>query len=524
MDVTMASVEEYVAPRYETERRLVGIWAEILGVEAEKVGVNDNFFGLGGHSLLATQLISKIRSQMNVDLPLKALFEGGSVAQMAQLIAKAERSDIPPIRPVDRAQFDRLPLSFAQERLWFINQLEPDSPGYNAPGAATIQGELDIERLEQAFNLIIARHENLRTIFPSQDGLAHQEILDRVDFKLERIDLSHNTDKNARDNEAKQLCRTDAARPFDLASGPLIRGKVIKLGVDEHVLMVNMHHIISDGWSLGVLIKELGVIMEAFREGRRPELAPLPIQYADYSVWQRQWLEEGGVLKRQLAYWQEKLAGVPESLDMATDYPRPSMQSFSGATEVFALDGRLSTELKRLAEEQGGTLYMVLLAAFKTLLHRYTGQTDICVGSPIANRQYGETEGLIGMFVNTLALRTQVEGEDTFTSLLSKVRGACLEAYEHQDAPFEKVVDELRPQRNLAISPLFQVMMVLQNVDVGRLDPRIRPYRLESGVSKFDLTVEFTETEEELAGLVEYSTALFKPQTIERMVRHFKSL
>ncbi|HJY06022.1 MAG TPA: condensation domain-containing protein, partial [Bryobacteraceae bacterium] len=323
MDVAIESGRKYLAPRNETENQLVGIWAEVLNLAPEKIGVDDNFFQLGGHSLLATRLISKIRSQMNVDLPLKALFESGSVAQLAQLIEKAEKSDIPPIQPVDRTEFDRLPLSFAQERLWFINQLEPDSPGYNIPGAATIQGELDIDQLEQAFNLIIGRHENMRTIFPSQEGLTHQQILDRVDFKLERIDLSHYTDKNARDNEAKQLCRTDAATPFDLASGPLIRGKVIKLAVDERVLMLNMHHIISDGWSLGVLMKELGLIMDAYREGRRPELAPLPIQYVDYSVWQRNWLEEGGVLARQLSYWQEKLAGVPESLDLATDYPRP---------------------------------------------------------------------------------------------------------------------------------------------------------------------------------------------------------
>jgi amino acid adenylation domain-containing protein/FkbM family methyltransferase len=521
MDMAMESGREYLAPRNETEKQLVEIWCDVLNLAAEKVGVNDNFFELGGHSLLATRLISKIRSQMDVDLPLKALFEGGSVAQLAQLIAKAERSDIPPIRPVDRAQFDRLPLSFAQERLWFINQLEPDSAGYNAPGAVTIQGELDIDQLEQAFNLIIARHENLRTVFPSQEGLAHQQILDRVDFKLERIDLSHYTDKSARDNEAMRLCRSDAATPFDLAGGPLIRGKVIKLAVDEHTLMLNMHHIISDGWSMGVLIKELGLIMEAFRQGRRPELAPLPIQYVDYSVWQRNWLEEGGVLARQLSYWQGKLAGVPESLDLATDYPRPNIQSFVGATQTFALDAQLTAQLKRLADEQGVTLYMVLLAAFKVLLHRYTGHNDICVGSPIANRQYGETEGLIGMFVNILALRSRVESDDTFAALLAQVKNTCLEAYEHQDAPFEKVVDLLQPQRNLAISPIFQVTITLQNTAWVTPNPSIQPYSLDSGISKFDLSFDFTETTEGLAGSVEYSAALYKPRTVARMIEHF---
>ncbi len=524
MDVTLAASREYVAPRNETERLLVDIWAVVLGLAPEKIGVHDNFFELGGHSLLATQLISKIRSQLNADLPLKAIFDGGGVAELAQLITNAERNGIPPIQPVDRTQFDRLPLSFAQERLWFFNELEPGNAGYNVPGAVTITGELEIGQLEQAFNLIIARHENLRTLFPSQDGRAQQRILDRVDFKLERIDLSSIESRDARDREARRICQADAATPFDLANGPLLRGKVIKLAEDEHVLMLNMHHIISDGWSVGVLVKELGVLMDALRQGRNPELPPLPIQYADYSVWQRRWLDESGVLEQQLAYWREKLAGVPESLELATDHPRPGVQSFAGATHAFALDAQLSRQLKRLAEQQGGTLYMVLLAAFKALLHRYTGQSDICVGSPIANRQYGETEGLIGMFVNTLAMRSQVEGTDSFNALLSKVKATCLEAYEHQDAPFEKIVDMLRPQRNMAITPLVQVMMILQNVDMGAPDARLQRFPVDSGISKFDLTLELTETVDGLAGSIEYSTALYKPQTIARFSSHFASL
>ncbi len=524
MDVTIESGQEYVAPRNETESHLVEIWAEVLKVAPEKIGVNDNFFELGGHSLLATQLISKIRSQMNVDVPLKALFERTCVARFAASIAKAGPSDIPPIRPVDRAQFERLPLSFAQERLWFINELEPDSAGYNVPRAVTVRGELDLDQMDHALNLIIARHENLRTVFPSEEGQAQQLILDRIDFALERISLSHDESREARDRKAKEICQTEAATPFDLSRGPLLRGLTIKLDEHEHILMLNMHHIISDGWSLGVLIKEIGSIMEALREGRNPELAPLPIQYLDYSVWQRRWLEEGGILDQHLAYWQEKLAGGPESLDLVTDYPRPSVQSFAGATHDFTLDAELSGQLKRLAEQKGGTMYMVLLAAFKVLLYRYTGQSDLCVGSPIANRQYGETEGLIGMFANTLALRSQVEGKETFSALLSQVKTTCLEAYEHQDAPFEKVVDILHPQRNLAISPIFQVMVVLQNVDIGALDQRFPRYALDSGISKFDLTAEFTETPDGLAGSLEYSTALFKPRTIARMVEHFKAL
>ncbi|HXH41831.1 MAG TPA: amino acid adenylation domain-containing protein [Thermoanaerobaculia bacterium] len=320
------------------------------------------------------------------------------------------------------------------------------------------------------------------------------------------------------------MCQADAAMPFDLAKGPLLRGKVIRLAEDEHILMLNMHHIIGDGWSLGILIRELGMAMKAFRAGRRPELPPLPIQYADYAVWQRRWLEQGGVLEKQLVYWREKLAGVPESLDLAFDYPRPAVQSFAGGHHSFALDGQLTRQLKRLAEGGGATLYMVLVAAFKVLLQRYTGQNDICIGSPIANRQYGETEGVIGMFVNMLALRSEVEADDSFAAFLSKVRATCLEAYEHQDAPFARVVDLLHQERNLAITPLFQVTVILQNTDRVALDPSMELYPIESGISKFDLSVEFTETPEGLAGAIEYSTALYKPQTIVRMAGHFLAL
>ena len=255
---------------------------------------------------------------------------------------------------------------------------------------------------------------------------------------------------------------SETATPFDLARGPLLRGRVIKLAEQEHLLMLNMHHIISDGWSLGILTQELGEILEALQQGRSPELKPLPIQYVDYAVWQRRWLEESGTLKRQLGYWQEKLAGVAESLDLTTDYPRPKVQSFAGGAHGFTLDPELTTKLKKIAEHRGCTLFMLLLAAFKILLHRYTGQNDICVGSPIANRQYQETEGLIGMFINTLALRSRVEGGDRFTALLAQVKATCLEAYENQDAPFEKIVELLQPERNLAISPIFQVMLILE--------------------------------------------------------------
>ncbi|MEO8380288.1 MAG: amino acid adenylation domain-containing protein, partial [Acidobacteriota bacterium] len=511
----------YEAPRGEIEETLATLWQDLLHVE--RVGRHDDFFELGGHSLLATRLISKIRGRLNVDLPLKTLFEQTTIAAFAELIAGASQNDIPPIRPIDRSRYERLPLSFAQERLWFFDQLEPGNAVYNVPRVITLSGVLEISQLDQAFNLIMERHEILRTCFPSDEGIARQEIQAHLHFQLERVDLRHYTGE-ARHAKVQELCGAEAVRPFDLARGPLFRGKVLKLTEYEHILILTMHHIVSDGWSLGVLIKELGLILDALREGRQPELAPLPIQYSDYSIWQRNWLDEGGKLQRQLGYWEEKLAGAPESLDLVTDHPRPNAQTFAGATHAFRIEVPLAEKIKSLAQREGGTLYMALLAAFNVLLHRYTGQGDLCVGSPIANRQYGETEDLIGMFANTVALRTRIEGHQSFTELLAQVKDTCLEAYEHQDAPFEKVVDILRPQRNLAMSPIFQVMFILQNADLGRLDPRFPRLLLDSVVSKFDLTAAFTETPDGLDGLIEYSTALYRPQTIERMAEHFQAL
>ncbi|MGC2744996.1 MAG: amino acid adenylation domain-containing protein [Candidatus Angelobacter sp.] len=524
MEVKAASGQAYVAPGTSMERQLVEFWSEVLGLAPDKIGINDSFFELGGHSLLATQLISKIRGRVEIDLQVKDIFEYTSVAQLAELIVNSRKSAVSTIRPVDRTRFDRLPLSFAQERLWFIGQMEPGSSGYNLPVAVIIRGPFDIRQLQEALNRIIARHEILRTVFPGHEGRTHQSILETLDISLETVDLSDLTCKEERHGKAKEICKREFAIPFNLATGPLFCGKVIKFAEQEHVLLLCMHHIVSDGWSLSVLIQELGWIMEALREGRDPDLAPLPIQYSDYAVWQREILEGGDILRQQLSYWEKKLAGVPETLDLATDHPRPSVRSMAGATRAFTLDADLTGKLKSLGQHKGGTLYMVLLAACKVLLYRYTGQTDICVGSVIANRHHQETEDLIGMFVNTLALRNQVEGEDTFSTLLSRVKATCLEAYQHQDAPFEKVVDTVQLQRNLAITPLFQVMVTIQNANTRNLERDFELYPLGVDVSKFDLSFDFTETAEGLTGAIEYSTALYKPETIARMARHFAAL
>ncbi|MFQ3244132.1 MAG: amino acid adenylation domain-containing protein [Arenicella sp.] len=452
----------------------------------------------------------------------------GEIIAFLRQISKTNK--IPPILPANRTDEDgnaiqTFPLSFVQERLWFLDQLE-SSVGYNITKAVTICGDadsrpLDINHLEQALNLIIARHENLRTIFPMQESQVRQCILDSLDFKLERIDLSHYKSNETLHKKAQELCQNEAAKPFDLAKGPLIRGKLIKLTGQEHILILTMHHIITDAWSMGVFVKEFGLIMDWLGQGKSPDLPSLPIQYLDYGVWQRKLLEEDGLLEQQLAYWQEKLAGVPESLNLITDYPRPSVRSFAGARQDFRLDAQLTSQLNNLAKQQGCTLFMALLAALKTLLYRYTGQEDICLGSPIANRQYEGTENLIGMFVNTIALRSLVEGEASFNTLLTQVKTTCLEAYKHQDTPFDKIVDLVQPQRSLAIDPIFQIMIVLQNTPREVPEQFIQPYPLKGEISKFDINFEFTETLEGLEGSIEYRTSLYSPQTIERMAQHF---
>lgn len=525
MDATITSEQTYVAPRNETEKELVGLFGDVLKREAGTIGVDDDFFELGGHSLVATQLISKIRSRFGVELPLKSIFERSSVAELGELIAKAERSEIPPITRIERSRWERLPLSHAEERVWFMNQLGPGhGTVYSVPAAFIVHGVLDLDHVDAAFELIIARHESLRTIFPVHDGLPERLVLDRMAFRFRRWDLTRG-DEETRTARSKEICEADAAIPFDLTKGPLIRGHVIMLAADRNILMVNMHHVISDGWSIGVFVKEFRAIMDALRQGRRPELPDLPIQYADYAVWQRQLLEENGsVLKRQLAYWKRKLEGMPESLDLATDFPRPVVPASDGKTRLFTMDAQLTADLKRLAERQGATLFMVLLTAYEVLLHRYSGQDDICLGTPIANRNYAETEGLIGMFVNTLALRTRIAEDDTFATLLAKVKTTCLEAYEHQDAPFAKIVEMLQPARNSAISPLYQQMFILQSADMGTLDYRTQRYFMDTGVAKYEMTLELVETPDGLDGSLEYSSVLFTPERIGRVIEHYVAM
>lgn len=436
--------------------------------------------------------------------------------------------DIPAIEPVDRSSLSILPLSYSQERLWFIDQLDPESAGYNCPGAVKIRGELDVALLEKAIRMIIDRHEVLRAVFSSKDGQARQTFKQDFSFTLNHIDLSEScADKTPeeRDTLAQTVCRDEAAKPFNLSEGPLIRGTVISLDERAHILMLNLHHIVADGWSLGVMVQELSVIIASLRQGVEPNLPPLPIQYVDYAVWQRRWLEEGGELEKQLDYWENKLSGMQEVLDLATDYPRPSMQGFEGAIISFDLDEELTEKVKALGDQYGCTPFMTFLTIFKVLLHRYTNQDDICIGCPIANRHFGETEPLIGMFVNSLAIRSFVKGNESFSTLLNDVRINCLEAYQHQDAPFEKVVDRIQPQRNMAISPIFQIMFILQSAPPeGDITNAVEPYDIDIKVSQFDITLELSEKKRGFRAALEYRTDLYSEATMRRMKEHYRLL
>ncbi len=437
--------------------------------------------------------------------------------------AMAATRSTPPILPV--ARDGPLPLSFAQQRLWFLDQLAPGLPGYNIPAAFRLSGQLDETALQRCLDTIVSRHESLRTTFATVDGQPVQRIAAPAPFPLHRVDL-RNIAAPEREAAAQQLISSEALQPFDLACGPLVRATLVYLAPHEYLVLLTMHHIITDGWSMGVFINELATLYRAFAHGLPNPLPPLPIQYADYAIWQRQWLQ-GEVLQQQLAYWKQQLGGNLPMLELPTDYPRPPIQTFRGATRDLRISAELSSALHQLSQREGCTLFMLLLAAFLVLLHRYSGQDDIVVGSPIANRTYNEIEGLIGFFVNTLALRGDLRGNPSFRELLRRVRDTTLRAYAHQDLPFERLVEELRPERDMSRTPLFQVMFVLQNAPMQTLElPELtlKAQELATDSAKFDLLLALMERPNGLIGGIEFNTDLFAPATIERMIGHFQEL
>ncbi|HIP71253.1 MAG TPA: non-ribosomal peptide synthetase, partial [Anaerolineae bacterium] len=426
---TVAASHNYVAPRTPAEEILAGIWADVLRVP--RVGIHDDFHELGGHSLLATRIISRIRRAFQIDLPLRQLFDQPTVAGLAQLIENTAQSDaLPPFPETPLPRDGNLPLSFAQQRLWFLDQLEPGNLFYNIPTAVRLHGPLDVAALRQSVDEIIHRHESLRTAFISIGGEPRQRIAPELNLPLPVTDLRHLPEAE-REAEAERLIKEEAQRPFNLAEGPLLRMHLLQLADDEHIAIVIMHHIISDGWSMGVFVRELAAAYQAFSAGQQPALPKLPLQYADYAHWQQSWLQ-GETLQREIDYWKEQLDGRTPLLNLPTDRPRPAIQTDHGATEPFTLPPELAAALQNLSRAAGVTLFMTFLAAYQTLLYRYTGQTDIRIGSPIANRTRAEIEGLIGFFVNTLVLRADLSDAPTFRKLLAQVREMALGAYAHQ--------------------------------------------------------------------------------------------
>jgi len=417
------------------------------------------------------------------------------------------------------------PVSFAQQRLWFLDQLVPGNPFYNVPTAVLLTGPLNVAALSQTFNEIVRRHEALRTTFRMLEGQPVQVIAVSLSVPLPVVDLQA-LPVVQREAEVQRLATEQFQHPFDLAQGPLLRVKLLHLGGSEHVLLLTMHHIVADGWSSGVLIRELGVLYAAFATRQPSPLLDLPIQYADFAHWQRQWLQ-GEVLETQLAYWKQQLKGAEFSLELPTDRARPALQTFRGNRQSLMLPKGLSEAIATLSEQEGVTLFMTLLAAFQTLLYRYTGQEDILVGSPIANRNRSQIEGLIGFFVNSLVLRTDLSGNPTFRKLLLRVREVALGAYAHQDLPFERLVEELQPERDLSQNPLFQVVFALQNAPVEVLELpglKLSPLNFCSETARFDLEFQLLECLDSLGVVVVYSTELFDQITITRMLEHFQVL
>ncbi len=525
--------DAYLAPRTPTEQTLARIWGSVLN--AERVGINDNFFALGGHSLLATQLVSRVREEIAVDLPLRDLFAAPTVGAMAAMIDQMgerhlsdELAKAPPLRPRNAA--GPRPLSFSQERLWFLDQLEPGSPLYSMPSALRVSGVFEPALFERTINTMIARHESLRTTFTLRNGEPVQIVAPPTPIAMPLIDLQP-MPADRREQRARDLAREEALTPFDLARGPLIRVAIIRLEPHEHVVLFTTHHIISDGWSIGVILEEISTIYRAYARGEEPHLPPLSIQYPDYAVWQRNWLQ-GEALERQLSYWKHQLGaenprGAAPHLDLPTDRPRPAMQGFDGRTIGFTLPQKLTNGLTVLSQMEQVTPFMTLLAAFQILLMRYSGQDDITVGSPIANRTRKEVEPLIGCFINTLVLRTDLSGNPSFRSLLQRVRTTTLGAYDHQDLPFEVLVDALQPNRQLSYNPLFQVMFVMQNAPMQALDladAKLSIVDLETDTAKIDLSLEMVPVGDTLTGSINYNTDLFDHATIERMLEHFFTL
>ncbi|HEX8117524.1 MAG TPA: amino acid adenylation domain-containing protein, partial [Pyrinomonadaceae bacterium] len=573
----------YAEPRSEAERAMAEIWGEVFGVE--RVGIHDNFFEMGGHSLLVTQIVSRVRDTLNVEMPIRKMFEMPTIAELALWLeqethfgeaasaaarapeahgenglssARPDAGDVEapgvafadlqtPSQPepdgeaaskgsnrhqsngriTRRRQPGPAPLSFAQERLWILDQIQPGSNAYNVFRPLYLARDVDARALEGSINELVQRHEILRTTFRLEQGRPVQVIEPALHIGLVVKDLSHlpTGEKRAR---MWGFIEGEILPPYDLSKGPLLRTALLKLGPEEHLLALCMHHIIGDEWSIKIFLKELMALYEANRVGRPASLPPLPVQYADFAAWQREWMR-GEVLEEHLSFWRRQLSGLPAVLELPFDHPRPAVESLRGAMEPFALPLRVSAALEKFSRHENATAFMTLLAAYMALLQRYTGQRKIVVGAPIANRNRAEVEDLIGFFTNTLVLHADFDGDPTFRQLVRQVREMTLGAYAHEDMPFERLVEELNPERNLSVNPLFQVMFVLQKgsgVFQGLADGSATGQLNDEplATAKFDLTLYMEETGQGLAGGVEYATELFERETIRRLIGHFETL
>jgi amino acid adenylation domain-containing protein len=535
-DRRLASAE-YMRPRTELEWTLAEIWQEVLRVD--RVGVYDDFFALGGHSLLAIKLISRVHATVQVDVPLRTIFEARTLETFAAAVERAFDGDsaapvLPPLRSLPREprrlgdEFGGdvfvLPASYAERRLWFLDRLEPNSAAYTVPLAVRLRGMLDVGALRQALDALVARHESLRTVFTLIDGVPNRVVRPPQRVSLPVTDLSRHGDAQAR---ALSLVREDSAQPFDLEAGPLLRAGLLRLGEDEHIFVLTLHHIVVDGWSIGVLKRELSDLYSASLEGRPANLPELSLQYGDFAAWQEEWTQSGA-LDGELDYWRAQLAGAPPLLELPTDRPHPTKQSFRGASLGTTLPKSLVERVKALGEQERTTPFMTLLAAFGVLLSRYSGQEDVVVASPVANRDRIELEGVIGLFVNTLALRVNLEGEPSFRQLLGRVREVSLGAYSNQHLQFEKLVEELNPERHLGRPPIAQVLFAVGDA-MGQGSFELQglesaPVPRGRQTAKFDLSMFAVERPDGLRLSFEYCTEIFNEATVVRMLDHYRVL
>ncbi|MBK3473625.1 non-ribosomal peptide synthetase [Pseudomonas carnis] len=517
---------EHVEPHTPLQLQIAAIWREVLGLP--RIGLRDDFFALGGHSLLATQIISRTRQACDVELPLRTLFEASELGDFAQQVglmqAAGQRNQQTAIAKVDRSQ--PVPLSYSQQRMWFLWQMEPDSPAYNVGGMARLRGVLDVGRFEAALQALIMRHETLRTTFPSVDGVACQKVSAQTNVRMDWQDFSA-LNEPQRQQRLQQLADVEAHTPFNLETGPLLRACLVKAGEQEHYLVLTLHHIVTEGWAMDIFARELSALYEAFIDERDSPLPALPVQYLDYSVWQRQWME-AGERQRQLDYWTAQLGNEHPLLELPGDRPRPPVQSHRGELYRFDLSDELAARLRAFNAQHGLTLFMTMTATLAVLLYRYSGQTDLRIGAPVANRIRPESEGLIGAFLNTQVLRCQLNGQMQVSELFEQVRHTVIEGQSHQDLPFDHLVEALQPPRSAAYNPLFQVMCNVQRWEFQQsrqlAGMTVEYLANDARATKFDLNLEVTDLDHRLGCCLTYSTDLFDEPRIARMAEHWRNL